>query len=429
MTHAGLWDRRAVLRAAAALTGAATAPLLRSSVAQADPSGDADALFKAGEFAQAAHAYEEILKRDPENMRAARQRGYISLLSNQFAAAEKYLHLALTLAPDDEDTNRFLGDCYMRQDKFALAAPRWRAAGKDAYATVLAAVRGTPYEIIGDVGRAPITLMDPAPLLEVSLNGGPPQTFSFYSRVPNVSMDTKVAEEAGLTAVAETMLDYLYPPITMHFGVLDSLKLGDIEVRNIPVSWSHSDVPALSDGNGMLGTWLFYHFLTTFDYAGRSLILRRRTPETAREVRAAAVQAGAEPQPLWMAYEHIPFSRGSIAASAPGIVGLNIGGMGVDCASMGLEMAEQLQIRVDYDRPEESLAGLVPVVIYPCYPSEVRLGNAFAQDAYCIAYPDFNPTPHGFDVLGHFAHSFWKPYNVTLDFVDMQLYVVPGKAT
>jgi hypothetical protein len=272
--------------------------------------------------------------------------------------------------------------------------------------------------------------MDPSPLVEVSLNGGPPQRFAFYTRVPSVGMSAKVAAEAGLRAVAEVKLDYLDPPFWMYYGVLDSFKLGGIELRNIPVSWSdEADEPSLTGGSGMIGTWLFYHFLTTFDYAGRSLILRRRTPETARQARADAERAGAEPLPLWLAHEHIPFSRGSIAGSGPGVMGLHIGGLGIDVAGMSEETAKQLRIRIDYDRPEETSAGLQPVTVYPCYPKEARLGSATANDVYCIASKRSASAPHGFDVLGHFSHSFFKPYNVTLDFTDMNVYIARGKAS
>ena len=246
MANDGQWDRRSVFRAAAVMAGAAaTAPLRgASAMAQADPGSDADALFKAGEFEQAGHAYEEILKNDPQNVHAARQRGYVGLLANKFPDAETYLKLAITLAPDDKEANQFLADCYTRQDKFSLAAPRWQAAGEESYAKLFAAIRGTPYQIHGDIGRVPWQQMDPSPLVEVSLNGGPPQRFAFYTRVASVGVSATLAEEAGLHAVAEQKLDYLDPPLWMYFGVLDSFKLGGIELRNIPVSWFDADEPS-----------------------------------------------------------------------------------------------------------------------------------------------------------------------------------------
>ncbi|TMR87986.1 tetratricopeptide repeat protein [Nonomuraea basaltis] len=86
LVNNGVWDRRSLPRGAAVLAGAAaTAPLLGGAALAG--SGDADALFKAGKFEQAGRAYEEILKRDPKNLLAARQRGYVGLLSNRFPDA------------------------------------------------------------------------------------------------------------------------------------------------------------------------------------------------------------------------------------------------------------------------------------------------------------------------------------------------------
>jgi hypothetical protein len=416
---------------------AATAPLLgESAMAKAGRGSDADALFKAGKFEQAARAYEEILKNDPKNVHAARQRGHVGLLGNKFPDAEKFLGMALELAPDDKQTNQLLGDCYLRQDKLSLSAPRWRAAGEEAYATWFAAVRGKPYQIHGDIARLPITQMDPSPLVDASVNGGPPKHFSFYTGAGWLSVSAQVAKEAGLRAVASQEIDYLDGTAWMYFGVLKSFKLGGIELRNIPVEWSETDTDAADPGgpsDGMIGTWVFYHLLTTFDYAGRSLILRRRTPETARKARADATRAGAKPLPLWLAREHSLHSMGSIAGSDTRVMGVNFGGTGEIVAGLGGETAEQLGVRTDYDRQIGTFAHSHPAVAYPCYPKEIRLGDAVAKEAYCYTNPNgpINvPWPHGsgFDVMGYFAHCFWKPYNITLDFTDMNLYIARGKA-
>ncbi|WP_433519376.1 tetratricopeptide repeat protein [Nonomuraea sp. CA-143628] len=388
---------------------------------------DADALFKAGKFEQAGRAYEEILKTDPKNMQAARRRGYIGLLSNRFPDAEKYLKMALELAPDDKDANRFLADCYIRQDELALSAPHWRATGDEVFAKWFAAVSGEPYQIHGDIARVSFAQMDPFPLVEALVNGGPPKRFVPYTGAPWLGMSAKVAEEAGLSPVASQKIDYLGGSAWQYFGVLDSFKLGGIELRNIPVEWSETDTGEESN-DGIIGTWVFYHLLTTFDYAGRSLILRRRTPETATQVRAAAERAGAQPLPLWLAREHMCHSTGSIAGSGPRVVAVPIGGTGEIAASMPGETAEQLRIRTDYDRPVETFAHSHPVVAYPCYPKEIRLGEAVAKEFYCMTNPSQPLAPFGFDVWAHISHSFYKPYNVTLDFTGMNLYIARGKA-
>ena len=407
----------------AVLAGAAaTAPLLAEPAA-ARTGTDADALFKAGKFDQAGRAYEEILKNDPANLHAARQRGYVGLVSNRFPEAEKYLTMALALAPGDKQTNQLLGDCYMRQDKLALSIPHWQASGGDLRAQWFAAVHGRPYQIHGDSARLPWQQMDPFPMVEASVNGGSAKRFLFYTGAPWLGLSATVAKEAGLVAVAKQKTEYLNGFVWHYFGVLESFRLGDIELRNIPVQWSETesgeDVETTHDG--LIGTWVLYHFLTTFDYAGRSLILRRNTPETVRNARA-----GAEALPLWLAREHMCHSRGSIAGSGPRVVAVNFGGTGEIAAGMSVDTATQLGVRIDYDRPLETFAHSHPVVVYPCYPKEIRIGNAAAKDIYCNANPTRQLAPYGFDVPAHFAHTFWKPYTITLDFTGMNLFLARG---
>ncbi|MBE1587176.1 aspartyl protease family protein [Nonomuraea angiospora] len=433
------WDRRSLLRGAAVLAGgAAAAPLLGGAATALAGSGDADALFKAGKFEEAGRAYEEILKKDPKNLHAARQRGYVGLLANRFADAEKYLKMALALAPDDKNTNYFLADCYIRQDKLALSAPHWKAAGEDSYAKWFAAVRGEAYQIHGETARLPFQQMDPMPLVEASVNGGPTKRFTFYTGAPNLSVRASVAKEAGLSPVASQKTDFEGSTIWAYWGILDSFKLGGIELRNVPVGWSstESGEDVGIDSDGLIGTWVFYHLLTTFDYAGRQLILRRRTPETARKARAAAARAGADPLPLWLAREQYLHSTGSfagVAGSRTGVVGVNFGGVSEIAAGMVGETAKQLGVRADYDRQIGTFAQSHPAAVYPCYPKEIRLGNAVAKEVYCYTNPNQKvnvPWPYGtgIDTMGWFSHCFWKPYNITVDFTDMNLYIARGEA-
>ncbi|GII64092.1 hypothetical protein Skr01_41770 [Sphaerisporangium krabiense] len=433
------WDRRSLLRGAAVLAGAtATAPLVGGAAMAPAGGGDADALFKAGRFEEAGRAYEVILNKDPGNLHAARLRGYVGLLANRFADAEKYLKMALALAPDDKDANYFLADCYIRQDKFGLSAPHWKAAGEDGYAKWFAAVRGEAYQVHGETARVPFQQMDPMPLVEASVNGGPAKRFTFYTGAPNLSMRASVAKEAGLSPVASQQTEYENGVIWAYWGILDSFRLGGIELRNVPVSWSstESGEDVDTDCDGLIGTWVFYHLLTTFDYAGRQLILRRRTPETARKARAAATRAGAEPLPLWLAREQYLHSTGGfagVAGSRTGVVGVNFGGVGEIAAGMRGDTAKRLGIRTDHDRQIGTFAQSHPAVVYPCYPKEIRLGNAVAKEVYCYSNPNQPvnvPWPYGtgFDTMGWFSHCFWKPYNITGDFTDMTLYIARGEA-
>lgn len=237
-----------------------------------------------------------------------------------------------------------------------------------------------------------------------------------------------------MTAVAQQRIDFEGTVVIAYYGVLESLKLGGIELRNIPVGWSEyeSGEDATTGSDGMLTTWVFYHFLTTFDYAGRSLILRRRTPETAAKARADAKRAGAAPLPLWLVADHYLHSTGSVAGdigSGQQVLGVDFGGQsGEAVGGLNGDTAERLQVRVDLDRPLETFGHSTATVVAPCYPKEIRLGEAVAKDVHCFSNPADSVAGYEFDAPAHLDHCFFKPYDITLDFTDMNLYITRGKA-
>src|SRR6185312_6386758 len=102
--------------------------------------------------------------------------------------------------------------------------------GNDVYAKWFGAVSGKTYQINGDLARVPWKQMDPSPQVEVSINGGKTKRFMFYTGASWLGMSAAVAKEAGLTAVASQKIDYLDGTAWQYFGVLDSFRLGDIEL-------------------------------------------------------------------------------------------------------------------------------------------------------------------------------------------------------
>ncbi|REF00836.1 hypothetical protein [Thermomonospora umbrina] len=151
------------------------------------------------------------------------------------------------------------------------------------------------------------------------------------------------------------------------------------------------------------------------------------TPLLGKAATARADGGGADA--LFKAGKFEQASLGSIAGSGPRVVGVNFGGKGGESAAVVFgETAEQLQIRTDEDRPIGTFTQGHPAVTYPCYPKEIRLGDAVAKEVYCETNPNAAIAPFGFDAPASFFHCFHKPYNVTLDFTDMNLYIARGKA-
>jgi hypothetical protein len=214
----------------------------------------------------------------------------------------------------------------------------------------------------------------------------------------------------------------------MFLGVLESFRMGDVELRNIPVTWADMESPhelGAEPNSGGIGAEVFSHFVTTLDWANQALIFRPRTPGQARAVRAKAARAGSRPLPMWIDMG-IPYTRGSVNGSGPRVVCVNTGQADGVAVRMTMKTAEQLKVRIDRSRPMFGATHGQVLKDYPCYPDEVRIGPATARGIYCAAPERFPISTDQFDVLATFAHTFFKPHAVTLDFAGMNLYITDG---
>ncbi|MFI6904657.1 aspartyl protease family protein [Nonomuraea sp. NPDC050394] len=416
-------DRRTFLKGAAALAAAAGVSTALPLAAEAD-SRDPGELFKQGRFADAERGYRRQLREDPSAAHAHAQVGYIALLSNRFGTAEKHLGRAIALAPGDIASTQRLAECFIRQDRPARAVPLLRRTGRPrdaAFAKVYSHIEGTPWTISGARStRVPFHTLDPVPSVEAGVNGGKPRKF-YLDTYATLDLSMEEAERAGLRALATVEGGVVDAhPVVLHFGVLDSFRVGDIEIRNIPVQWNDARRPPLPDGSqaaGAFGTTIFYHFLTTMDYAGRALLLRR-TPGAPRDEIARL--------PLWLAGDHFPCSLGSLGDHPPRMVSIDTGGIG-SALDTTVAIAEQYGLTVDYDNPRERSG----IKTYPLTAERAGLGRAVRHDVRGNAAEKVFPglpgpgqsAQFGFDMIANFTHEFFKPYAVTFDYTRMRMSI------
>lgn len=446
LLHRSALDRREFLRRGGMVAAAGAAPLLLGSQLQGSaaraamavptrpaPLDDPDQLFAQGLFEAADRGYARQLRRDPDDAHALSQRGYIALLSNRFGAAETFLAEAVKLAPGDTFSVGQLADCYVRQDKFTSAIPLLNQTGSQmdtAAALQYAALAGIPYQVSGpESSRAPVVSIDPLPITEVSANGGAPVLvyWDTGSEVFNFTKD--LADELGLTAVSSATGVTGGQEVTLYYGVLESLRIGEIEVRNIPVQWTaQAGFPAPPPGLnvvGVIGNVLFYHFLTTLDYQGRGLVLRQKSEAAQCALQAAASREGYRPLPLWIADTKFPCTLGSLNGFGPHVISMDTGGPNIGIATTA-KVAKEAGIAIDYTHLREFQGHLVPTII----PDRISLGDAAGRrvpgDITSNLPGSAPPLQFGFDTIGNFTHEFFKPFAVTLDVVGMNLYVTPA---
>ncbi|ONI89329.1 hypothetical protein ALI144C_05135 [Actinosynnema sp. ALI-1.44] len=440
MVQSGDVDRRAFLRRAGMVAGVGAALPLLGSVGSAAASGpptshDPDQLFKEGRFDEADRGYRNLLRKDPRDAHANAQVGYIALLSNKFRDAETYLSRALGSAPNDVASKKRLAECFVRQDQLARAVPLLRSTGSkrdEAFAEQYAHVGGTPWQVHGAQStRLPWYAPDPLPFVEASVNGGKPRLF-LIDTYATAGLTLEVAEELGLRAVSELTGYVGSHPVTLYLGVLDSLRLGDIELRNIPIQWTGKNTPEMPrppDGTrpaGAIGTTLFYHFLTTMDYTGKNLVLRRKTDTQLRQFQAQARREGHSRVPLWLAGDHFPCTLGSLRDYTR-IVTLDTGGLDPRGVGTTVEIAERAGLDVDYDHPLNDER-----TRFPIKPDRIGIGKAVNHSAEGVAEPpSMGPGPgqsgqFGFDVIANFSHAFLKPFTITFDYTTTHLYAKAG---
>lgn len=433
--------REFLCRGGLAAAAGAALPLLGSaqrSAARAETAspGDPDQLFADGWFAAADRGYARQLRQDPSDEHALAQRGYIALLSNRFAAAETFLAGALRLVPGDTFSQGKLADCYLRQDQFARAVPLLSRTGDQAdavQAAWYAALTGVPWQIRGaGSARVPIVAIDPLPVIEASLNGGPPRPFIFDTGATTPGFTTELAGELGLNAVASiTGVSGDGVSATIYYGWLESFRIGEIEVRNVPVSWSDLTRPSPPSGPvvaGAIGTVFFSHFLTTLDYQGRGFVLRRKSEAGLREFQAAAMRRGYRPLPLWLAdtresQTHFPCTLGSLNDFGPRVVSADTGGQGRGIETTP-QIAQEAGITIDYNDPIEANGQLYPSIS----PGKISLGDAVGRHVIGVVKPQTpgnGPNGFRFQTIANFTHEFFRPFAVTFDYLRMNLYVTP----
>jgi len=404
---------------------AAAAPLRRASAPATDQ--DPDELFRQGRFHQADQGYRRLLREDPDNAHALARRGYIALLSNEFEVAETFLAHAIQLAPDDAFSARQLADAFVRQDELALAVPLLRGLGETerAWAVTYASIRDTPYEVRGpNSTTVPFPALDPLPHFEVSVNGMEPQPFVFDTGA-TLNLTKETAQAAGLVGLATSHIFAAGQRLTVTHGVARSIQIGDLELRNVPLTWPDQLMfPPLPDGTlpaGVVGTDIFYRFLTTLDYAGNRLVLRRKTTTELQRLRAVADTAGAEVLPLWLATDHLACTLGSLNDYGPRVVLLDSGTIGSGFIS--IERFARAS-GIELGKPDDF--GFYHVVA-----DQISLGDAVGRDMPGLVRPDSCPSGQcplppdllPFEVIGAFGHEFNRPFALTYDFVDMNLYI------
>jgi hypothetical protein len=160
-------------------------------------------------------------------------------------------------------------------------------------------------------------------MVRVRVNGGHEVNFFIDTGAAEVILDTEFAKEVGATVFGSatgTFVGDRQAPI--QFGRIDSLTLGDFVIKNVPVHTLNTrqfSKPVFQGKqvDGIIGTVLLYHFLSSLDYPREELVLRRSTKENRERFQAGAKADRAIVIPFWMAGDHVIVSWARVEKNQP----------------------------------------------------------------------------------------------------------------
>jgi len=400
----------------------------------------ANQLFQAGKFAEAGKLYSRIVAQNPKDYSATLQLGRIALLSNRLDDAQKWLEKAITLQPDNADPKVILAQAFYRRDDFQKAAAALSGVDvssnkliREQYPTLnvamLESFKGqTLYELQGNgtSTRVKFVKTDPLPIVNVRINGGEEVTFFIDTGGSEVTLDTDFAKELGLPqfgGVQGTFSGGQHAEVKL--GRIDSITLGDWTVKNVPTAML--PLRQLSEGfgvkqiDGIIGTTLFYHFLTTMDYPHGELVLRRKDAKSLEEFKKSpGKRVGV---PIWMASDHFMVGWGRVEKLPPSLLFVDTGltGAGVKLAE---SVIKEAGIKLEEDKAFEGAGGGGTLKIVPYTVHQVSFGAIKEENVpglYDGPFPWENS--FGFHLAGMVGHDFFKPYALTFDFQNMQIFL------
>jgi hypothetical protein len=400
----------------------------------------ADQLFQRGKFAEARELYSRIAAQDPNDYSAVLQLGRIALLSNRLDDAQKWLGKAITLRPNDTDAKVMLAEVFYRLDDFQKAAASLKGVDVNnnklivsQYPTLnvakLESFKGqTPYELKGDgeSTRVKFVKTDPLPLVNVRVNGGNEVTFFIDTGGSEVTLDTEFAKELGVPQFGTVQGTFSGGQHTeVQLGRIESFTLGDWTIKNVPTAML--PLRQLSEGfgvkqiDGIIGTTLFYHFLATMDYPRGELVLRRKTAESLEQFTKSSGKRVTVP--IWMASDHFMVGWGRVEALPPTLLFVDSGltGAGVKLAE---SVIKEAGIKLEENKAFEGAGGGGKLRIVPYTVHHLSLGDIKEQNVpglYDGPFPWENM--FGFHLAGMVGHDFLKPYAVTFDFTNMQIFL------
>ena len=385
-------------------------------------------LFASGRFREAETLYRQVANHDPNDLTVASQLGRLSLFGNQLEETKTWLKVALAQQPKSVSLRAQLADALYRQRAFLDAASHYQAAGRLAMAEKLHALSPRePYGLeatAGDCTVIPWLAGEPLPVICAGVNGEE-ANLVLDTGVGELALDPEFARRASVQLGGSEVASFAGGTQSeIRHGWLESLTLGDFRLEQVPAQVYDTEhlfapfFPGLPI-HGVLGTAVFYRFLSTLDYPGSRLVLRRQPIEAAAQ--PADNRLTVCSIPFWLAGDHYVVTHARLNGAHPILLCVDTGMTGAALAAP-LATVRTIGARIGQKPPDTGYGGAGTVQTLPFELSELSLDGVTQRHVAGRLLPSFPLERNlGFRIGGLLAHDFFRPYALTLDFDRMRL--------
>ena len=397
-----------------------------------DPTVIANVQFQTGHFVEAEKTFLKIIKDKPDDYQALVLLGNLAMLSNRFKEAEEWLRKAMKVEPKEPAPHALLAEVFYRQDKFQDAAKHLRFYGIDDMAERLESFKDTkPYQIADkkNIFKVKMEQVDPLPIVKVKINDHEEVNFLVDTGAAELIIDMDFAKDIGLEKFGEKTGTFAGGvQASMYLSKIETFSMGDLKVENIPVKiLPVRPISKIFGGkqiDGIIGTVLFYHFITTMDYTTGEVIFRKQTKENLSTFEKEIEKEKPIEIPFWMAEDHFMVAWGRVNKGERTLFFLDTGlaGGGFTGARKTLDDAG---VKLDEENAFEGIGGGGKVVAIPFVVEELAFGDAIEKNINGVFTERF-PIEYsvGFRIGGIISHQFFRTYSLTFDFIKMRFILI-----
>ncbi len=386
----------------------------------------ADELHAQGYFEGARSAYEAALRLAPDDYRIIERLGFIHFFQGEYARAIECFHKVIGREPSKKRLMlAYTAFAYYHMRRYADLVATLEDVGKlnllDAQQMRLLE-KQPPYRIESKSSTTalPFLQTDPLPVLRIQVESKG-LCVLVDTGASQLVVDSDFANENGIHAVSKQEVKGFAggKASEVSFGLVHSVSLGDVTIRNVPV-WilpTRRFSPGFVERiDGILGTEILMQFCPTLDFLGKKLTLRMKSKQYPAQSTAKPPKAKV---PFVIDGLHYMYAQCWINDKGPVLMYFDSGLADDHGASLELNSAALADLQIAKPSLTEEGDGGGGTHKYGYVEIDSIRVSELVRHKQKAAYSGGSGaalTPSGYKTYGLVSHNFLKHYSWTIDF-------------